>query len=342
MTRAQWREEFEGGSAAAEQAVFAALAARMLRVQAGNRAKAGAPAPLRTLHAKMILGVADARLRFVDDLPGDLATGWARPGAEYPAAVRLSNASGAIRADTERDMRGLAVRVTVAADAFQDLLMTNYPVSHARDARQFVTFAEAMAGHRALLLPRLLWRLGPAEALRMLRNVAAASARAPGSLARETYWSRGALLWCTSGPVRYLARPGGDAAEAPAPSRDDRNYLHGEIAHRLRHGDVVFNLCVQRYVDAQATPIEDGAAAWTEAASPPVRVATLTIPRQDVDDEAGRAAARAVDAIAFNPWNLADGFRPLGNLNRARGPVYGASAAQWHGGATSRSTARPS
>lgn len=330
-----WREEFEGGSPAAEQAAFASLAAAMVRVQAANRVRSGAIAPLRTLHAKMILGVTGARLRFVDALPDDLATGWARPGAEYAAVVRVSNASGAVRPDAERDMRGLAVRVRVADGAFQDLLMTDYPVSHARDARQFVAFAEAMAGHRALLLPRLVWRLGPAEALRMLRNVAAASARTPGSLARETYWSRGALLWGGAGPVRYLARPGGDAAEAPEPVPDDPDYLHREIAHRLRHDDIVFNLCVQRFVDAAATPIEDGAVAWAEAVSPPVRVAILTIPRQDVDDEAGRAAARAVDAVAFNPWNIADGFRPLGNLNRARGAVYGASAARWRDAAAS-------
>src|SRR5262249_53868228 len=40
-----------------------------------------------------------------------------------------------------------------------------------------------------------------------------------------------------------------------------------------------------------------------------------------------RAEARAIEEMAFNPWNTTDEFRPLGNLNRARKAVYDASAA---------------
>ena len=57
-------------------------------------------------------------------------------------------------------------------------------------------------------------------------------------------------------------------------------------------------------------------------------VATLTIPQQHVATAAwpGRHP-RTIDALAFNPWNTTDEFRPLGNLNRARKDVYDASAA---------------
>ena len=48
-----------------------------------------------------------------------------------------------------------------------------------------------------------------------------------------------------------------------------------------------------------------------------------------------QARAAAIDALAFNPWNTTDDFRPLGNLNRARKAAYDASAAhrggtRWH------------
>ncbi len=52
---------------------------------------------------------------------------------------------------------------------------------------------------------------------------------------------------------------------------------------------------------------------WREKASPPVRVATLTIPKQDIDAAEGRASERLVDQLAFNPWYTTDEFRPLGN-----------------------------
>ena len=103
-------------------------------------------------------------------------------------------------------MRGAAVRIKVSDTEWHDLLMTNFPVSHARNARQFVAFAQAMAGSKLLLLPRLLLSVGLSEMIRMFRNVIQASRRPVSSLALETYWSRGAILWGND-PVRYLLRP---------------------------------------------------------------------------------------------------------------------------------------
>ena len=97
---------------------------------------------------------------------------------------------------------------------------------------------------------------------------------------------------------------------------------------RLRDGDVVFELCVQRFVDEHRTPIEDGSVEWMATVTPPVLVATLRIPAQDVGSVDAAAAARQVDQLVFNPWNTTEEFRPLGNLNRARKAAYAASGAQ--------------
>src|SRR5262249_5024629 len=206
------------------------------------------------------------------------------------------------------------------------LLMTNFPVSHARNASQFVGFARVMSGAKLLILPRLILEVGPFETVRMLRNVAKA-ARTIDSVALETYWSRGAILWGAAGPVRYLLRPARRSQAAPPASRWDPDYLHHEAANRLRGSDVKFDLFLQRYVDESRTPIEDGAIEWTEAISPPIKVAHLTIPKLDVDSAEGRAMEREVDAIAFNPWHTTEEFRPLGGLNRARKAAYAASSA---------------
>ncbi|MFF3088800.1 peroxidase family protein [Streptomyces nojiriensis] len=333
MDEGEQYERYAGGSPEAERLVFERLARELLRVQLKVRRRSGAAAVDRTFHAKAVLGVENARLRFREDLPEALRAGFATPGAEYPVTVRLSNASGVRQPDFAPDLRGAALRVEVGPGETHDLLMTSFPVSHARDAGEFVAFAKAMAGADSrlrkgyALFLKLPLAVGWPAAARMRRNVVAGTRRTVRSLALETYWSRGAILWGDSGPVRYQMRPAADAPPAPEASRTDPDYLRRELSQRLRQVDVVFELCVQRYVDARRTPVEDGAAEWQEEVTPVLPVATLTIPRQDIHTAEARACASRVDLLAFNPWHTAEGFRPLGNLNRARKAAYEASSA---------------
>ena len=172
----------------------------------------------RAFHAKSTLAVDSAELRFLD-LPADLRAGFAQPGASYPTVVRFSNASGIPQADTEPDLRGVALRVQVSPDETHDLLMTNFPVSHARDANQFVEFANATAGagiSRLLGIVGLLRLFGLDETKRMLKNVMTARRRTVTSVATETYWSRGAMRWGPTLAVRYLLRPAPGTEPAPA------------------------------------------------------------------------------------------------------------------------------
>jgi Animal haem peroxidase/Catalase len=332
-----WRETYHGGSAEAERQEFDRLAIDIMRAQLKARRASGAGAVDRAFHAKAVLAVEEAELRFNDDLRADLRVGFATPRAVYPAMVRISNAANSGHADFKPDMRGIAVRITVSPEEQHDLLATNYPVSHARNARQFVRFAVATAGgtlSRLAGLVKLFFTIGPFETIRMIRNVSAGRGKKVRSVALETYWSRGAMCWGKDA-VRFLFRPAPGAAGAPDPSRTDPEYLAEEAALRLADGDVVFELCLQRFVDEKRTPIEDTAIEWTEAVSPPIPVATLTIRTGDVGCAAARANSRAIDGLAFNPWNTTDEFRPLGNLNRARKSAYDASAAhrrsmRWH------------
>ncbi|MFD6289617.1 peroxidase family protein [Streptomyces sp. NPDC060205] len=325
-------EHYEGGSPEAERLVFDRLARELMDVQVKNRRAAGG-GTARAIHAKAPLGVENARLRFHDDLPAALRVGFARPGADYPVTLRLSNASGIRQGDGTPDLRGAALRVRVSDEESHDLLATSYPVSHARDAREFVAFAKAMAGARNPLqkafglLVKLPLAVGFETATRMRRNVQAATRQAVTSLATQTYWSRGAMLWGEAGPVRYLLRPSAGTPPAPPPDRRDPDFLHHELARRLASADVSFELCVQRYVDELRTPVEDTSVEWKDAVSPPIAVARLTVPAQDLDDAEARAAARRVEDLVFNPWYTTDEFRPLGNLNRARKAAYRASGA---------------
>ncbi|MPY47544.1 peroxidase family protein [Streptomyces acidicola] len=330
--RVQRYERYEGGSPEAERLVFERLARELMDVQVRNR-RAGGGGIARAFHAKAPVGVENARLRFHDDLPAELRVGFAQPGAEYAATVRLSNASGIRQGDGSPDLRGAAVRVRGPEGESHDLLATSHPVSHARNAREFVAFAKAMAGARNPLqkafglFVKLPLAVGLGTANRMRKNVQAATRRTVDSLATETYWSRGAILWGDAGPVRYLLRPAAGSPPAATTDRKDPQFLQGEFTRRLAKTDVVFDLCVQRYVDERHTPVEDASVEWKDTVAPALPIARLTLPRQDLTSAEARAATQRIEELAFNPWYTTDEFRPLGNINRARKAAYRASSA---------------
>lgn len=324
---AKWTEKYVGGSPEAERKETRALADMMMAAQLKSQKAAKARVVDRAFHTKAIAALAGAELRFAEDLPADLQIGFAKPGAKYPAKVRFSNASSATKSDEDEDLRGIAVRVAVGKQEAHDLLATNYPVPHARNAKQFVVFAHALAGGRLSKLAglmRLMFVLGPSETVRMLRNIRAAM-RTCDSVALESYWSRGAIAWGEQA-VRYTFKP---AASAPKVA----GYFSGpaklstEYATRQAKNDVVFDLYVQRFVSEKKTPIEDAAHEWSDADSPQVKVAELALPARDLSTTDALSEARAIDAMGFNPWNTTQDFRPLGNLNRARKAAYDASAA---------------
>ncbi|MGA8295301.1 MAG: peroxidase family protein [Rhodoplanes sp.] len=330
----EWRETYSGGSADAEYREFQKLAQDIMLAQLKARSAAKLQRIDRAFHAKATLALDGAELRFLDTLPPDLVAGHAQPGASYGAIVRFSNAASVGTDDNKPDLRGIAIRYAVSENEHHDLLATNFPVSHARDAHQFVAFAVATAGgslSRIWGLFTLLFTLGPSETIRMLRNIAAGRQHQPTSVALESYWSRGAIRWGEKLAVRYLLRPEPGAKPAPFPTGRDPDYLSREAAIRLAEGPIRLELCVQRFVDEKTTPIEDTAAEWLARAAPPVPVAILTIPKQDVSLATTRARWREIEEMAFNPWNTTEEFRPLGNLNRARKAAYDASAAHRRG-----------
>jgi hypothetical protein len=141
-------EVYQGGSAEAERYVFEKLARDIMRMQVDNRGSSR----VIQFPRKVLAGVANVKLRILDDIPDYFRIGYVKPRSEYEAIVRLSNANGASRADAKRDMRGQAACIK---GSDHDLSAANFPGSHAGDARQFVAFARAMAGSKQLFLPRL-------------------------------------------------------------------------------------------------------------------------------------------------------------------------------------------
>ena len=83
MPKENWQERYAGGSPEAERLAFSELARDILDIQLKNKKTAKVGDVQRTFHAKCVLGVDDAKLRVLADIPAPFRVGYLQPGAEY-------------------------------------------------------------------------------------------------------------------------------------------------------------------------------------------------------------------------------------------------------------------
>jgi len=332
--------------------MFDDLAERIQQMQlkARERAQKWNPSAMlkRGFHAKGT-GVR-AKFQVRSDIPKHLQVGLFQAGATYDALVRFSNARGEVLGDLSKDQRGVAIRLKTNPGEslspgddsnIQDFLMTNTPISFARNPVQFIEVGEILLGGIGGVVPRLVTKYGFKEARRIL-GVFLAPVISFNPLQMNTYWSRTSYKFGDYA-VRYLIQPSlGSKTWSTArqltevlrsvtqgvPQRE--HYLREKLRAALREGEVRFDFCVQLFVDEKRTPIEDAYIEWKESDSPPIPIATLILPEQAADLQ----LEQDMEQMAFNPWNTNE-LTPLGLINLARKNVYDASAV--HRGASVKS-----
>jgi hypothetical protein len=121
--------------------------------------------------------------------------------------------------------------------------------------------------------------------------------------------------------MQYSMKPQlGTRSKIPnLPGRPPDHYLRDALVRALGEGDVFFDLLIQVQTDAHAMPIENAAVRWSERRSPPIKAATIRIPRQRFDSP---AQLRFASILRYTPWHCLTEHRPLGNQNRARRRMY--------------------
>jgi hypothetical protein len=325
-----WRELVE----ADEQALFEGFA-REIAAQQQDVAKEADGTLRRGFHAKLHAGLM-AEFEVLPDLPVHARYGVFSVPRVFPAVVRFSNGTPRLQPDTRHEPRGIAIKLVGAPgrkllkgqeDAVtQDFLATSHSVTSAvRNVGQFMAFIRA-SRNPATMLFTLVRAVGIGEALRILKAlVGTVLLSKVRSMATEEFSSTAPIKL---GPhaVKFTIRPAA-GTEPTAPRPLTRDFLHEELADRLRKADLVLDFLVQFYVDEIRTPIEDTSIPWRTDDTPPVKVAQLRIPRCDLDDAHGRALSEAVDRLSFSPWHATEDHRPLGNVMRARRVAYEASSA---------------
>ncbi len=283
-----------------------------------------------------------ARFKVDSNIPKQFQVGFFQPNAEYESLVRFSNARGEVLGDLAKDQRGFAFRVktipgtSLVPDDYsdiQDFLMTNTPVSFARNPVQFIEVGEILLEGTARVPAKLIQKYGFREVRRIL-GVFLAPLISFKPLQMNQYWSRTSYKFGETS-VRYLVRPSA-RSKTLTPTQQlsgvlrsvftgipqKENYLRAKLLDALKENDLHFDFCVQPFVDERRTPTEDAYIEWKESDSPPVPIALLTIPRQALDEQ----LQADMEQMAFNPWHTKE-ITPLGLINLARKKVYDASAA---------------
>ena len=267
-------------------------------------------------------GCVEAEFRVLDGLSANLAVGLFATPRVYPAWIRFSNASSAPRPDKVGDGRGAAIKVMGvegSRSGTQDFVMFNAPRFLVRNALDYVAFQAAIATPLKFFFPSF----NPfGFRLHELFAGMEITGGKPANPVALRYWSATPYLMGETA-CKFSILPVG-----PTSSNVDRvepGFMRENLVKTLSDGEAAFDFCVQ--LRAASMPVEDPTITWSEAASPFIPVARVTIPRQ-VFDTPERIAFG--ENLSFTPWHGLDAHRPLGGINRVRRTVYEAVSTLRH------------
>jgi hypothetical protein len=94
---------------------------------------------------------------------------------------------------------------------------------------------------------------------------------------------------------------------------------------------VSFDFAVQVRPPSPEAHVEDVTVSWDPADVPFRSVATIAIPKQDIN---GPDADASCESLYWTPWHTLSEHRPVGGINRLRLAAYEASIARRRQGGT--------
>ncbi|MCH9026654.1 MAG: hypothetical protein IIA05_06000 [Proteobacteria bacterium] len=299
-------------------------------------------------------GLVKARLKVVvADIPKDLRQGLFSKDSkdgQYDAWVRFSNSSPSIKPDGKPDVRGMAIKIChppgerLEHDGIsrneQDFLLVSHDVFPVNNIGQYeyLTFSVTRGGIFKLIY--FAYCLIAPWRWYVIRNLLL-SVKRHRILTEITWNSITAYRFGVRNhklAVKFIVKFESFKLESaqvelksasPTVEKDrSRDFLRHGLRKQLKQGDVILGFYVQRQVHPYKMPVERAAVSWSKKLSEPVKVGTLTIPKQRFDTS---EMMWLCEHISFSPWNCLKAHRPLGSLNRARRDVYRSISSFRHG-----------
>ncbi|MBN1208782.1 MAG: LodA/GoxA family CTQ-dependent oxidase [Myxococcaceae bacterium] len=263
-------------------------------------------------------GVAHGRFEIRPDLPAELRVGIFALQS-LPAWVRFSSDTQPTSPDLKTTC-GIGIKLfgvpgpkLLGDGDTQDFLLQNHDVFFVDTAKDFCEFTEAgvIGGSYD---PYLKAHPETARILDEMKKTVASVLTTP-------YWSGLPYAFGEGRFVKYKLEPE-QSADALAP-KDVADYLATDLQRRLRAGEARFRFMIQLRTQPKKMPLDQATARWSEEDSPPIHVATLILPRQDIS---APGQASYGENLAFNPWHSLEAHKPEGSISEARRVVYAASA----------------
>jgi hypothetical protein len=268
-------------------------------------------------------GVAHGRFVIEPNLPEHLHVGVFAPGREYPVWVRFSSdlqpgapdRGGTVGVAIKLfDVPGKKLLAPEGNAVTHDFILQNHDVFFVDTAKDMCEFTcqsldgkgdEYLAAH-----PRT------ADVLKEMEKDVA-------SVLNTSYWSVLPFRFGSSRFVKYKLEPeqvpDGDATV----DFNDPFYLRGDLYRRLKVGEARFRFLVQLQTNEEEMPLDRATVRWSEQASPPIHLATLILPAQDLET---RNQSVYGENLSFNTWRVLAEHEPVGSIAAARMVVYRASA----------------
>lgn len=270
-------------------------------------------------------GVAHGRLEVVSELPAHLQVGlFSEPGKCYPVWVRYASdiADGYLDYKTTVgigikvfDVEGEKILHPDEYAPTMDLLLQNIDVFFVDNAKDMCEFTKASFTSGDAYTQ---WLEQHCTTARILEEMA----KEVPSVLETDLWSAmpfhfGESNFCKYKLVPEIIPPG------PDPDYQYLNYLHTDLVQRLQKGEARLKFCVQLQTNEEEMPTDRATVPWDEAKSPPIHVATLILPQQDIT---ARGQAEYGETLSFHPWRTLEAHKPVGSIAEARKVVYQASA----------------
>jgi hypothetical protein len=260
-------------------------------------------------------GVAHGTFVVRPDLPPELRVGVFAQKGEYPAWVRFSSDIQPGKPDYKSGPAGIGIKLfgvegpkVMEPDqdaTTQDFILQNFPVFFVDTATEMCVFSNGGPGN-----PRTNQILDQMD-------------HPVDSVLETPYWgvlpTRLGDRYC-----KYKIEPGTvPPGTGQPPDHDDPFYLRADLHARMGNGETRLRFMVQLRTDPDRMPLDQATVEWSEELSPPVQVATLVLPRQDLGT---RGQAAYGENLAINTWHSLAEHEPVGSLAEARKVTYRASA----------------
>jgi hypothetical protein len=291
--------------------------------QAGLIEKGEVPAErpvFRRMH-----GVAHGVFQVRPDLPEELRVGVFGQGPEFRAWVRFSSDVQPGDSDYQGTcgvgiklfgVEGEKVMEPDQDATTADFLFQNFPVF-------FVDTAKDMCEATRAALQGDAANAAYLKAHPVTAEIQAAMKVVVPSVLESDYWSVIPFRFGGGRYAKYKLVPETVPPREGEPDYDDPFYLRADLHERMGHGEARFRFMVQLRTDDKQMPLDRATVRWSEIFSPPIHVATLVLPRQDLGTRGQDAYG---ENLAFNPWHALPENEPVGSIAEARKVTYRASA----------------